>query len=70
MLARVAPAPVVTLSRAVALATVLGPRAGLALLGTLDIDDHMARTHRLERAGDPAAAGESYLQRTRKLPIG
>ena len=36
VLARVAPGPVVTLSHAVALAMVNGPKAGLALLGTLD----------------------------------
>ncbi len=60
----------VTLSRAVALAMVHGPIAGLALLGTLDTDDRMAHTHRLEavrahlleRAGDTAAARESYLR--------
>jgi len=70
VLATVAPGPVVTLSRAVALAMVHGPIAGLALLGTLDTDDRMAHTHRLEavrahlleRAGDTAAARESYLQ--------
>jgi predicted RNA polymerase sigma factor len=61
---------VVTLGRAVALAMVRGPRAGLALLGTLDVDERMAHTHRLEavrahllqRAGDTAAARESYLR--------
>jgi predicted RNA polymerase sigma factor len=39
---------VVTLSRAVALAMVHGPRAGLALLGTLDADARRTHTHRLE----------------------
>ncbi len=70
VLATVAPGPVVTLSRAVALAMVHGPKAGLALLGTLDADGRMAHTHRLEavrahlleRAGDTAAAHESYLR--------
>ena len=65
-----APGPVVTLSRAVALAMVHGPRAGLALLGTLDVDARMAHTHRLEavrahlleQAGDAAAARQSYLR--------
>jgi predicted RNA polymerase sigma factor len=38
----------VTLSRAVALAMVHGPKAGLALLGALDANDRMAHTHRLE----------------------
>jgi len=72
-LERVSPGPVVTLNRAVALAMVNGPRAGLALLGTLDTDDHMARTHRLdavrghlfELAGDTAAARHSYLRAAR-----
>jgi predicted RNA polymerase sigma factor len=70
VLATVAPGPVVTLSRAVAFAHVHGPRAGLALLGTLDTDERMAHTHRLEavrahlleQAGDAAAARDSYLR--------
>jgi predicted RNA polymerase sigma factor len=70
VLAQVAPGPMVTLSRAVALAMVHGPKAGLALLGTLDADDQMTRTHRLdavrahllEQSGDPAAARECYLR--------
>jgi predicted RNA polymerase sigma factor len=74
VLTQVAPGPVVTLSRAVALAMVHGPVAGLALLGTLDADDRMAHTHRLEavrahlleQAGDPQAARESYLRAAKK----
>jgi RNA polymerase sigma factor (sigma-70 family) len=70
VLATVAPGPVVTLSRAVAVASVHGPTAGLALLGTLDADQRMAHNHRLEavrahlleQAGDSAAARESYLR--------
>src|SRR5438034_1269695 len=70
VLTTVAPGPVVTLSRAVALAHVHGPRAALALLGTLDTDDRMAHSHRLEavrahlleQAGDTAAARHSYLR--------
>ena len=70
VLAQVAPGPVVTLSRAVALAMVHGPKAGLALLGTLEAEDQMAHTHRLEavrahlleQAGESAAARESYLR--------
>ena len=66
VLISVAPGPVVTLSRAVAVANVHGPTAGLALLGTLDADQRMAHNHRLEavrahlleRAGDVAAARE------------
>jgi predicted RNA polymerase sigma factor len=70
VLATVAPGPVVTLSRAVAVAMVHGPMAGLALLGTLDTDERMAHCHRLEavrahlleQAGDTTAARESYLR--------
>jgi predicted RNA polymerase sigma factor len=73
VLATVAPGPVVTLSRAVAVAHVHGPRAGLALLGTLDADDRMAHTHRLEavrahlleQAGDTIAARSCYLRAAR-----
>jgi predicted RNA polymerase sigma factor len=50
-----------------------GPRAGLALLGTLDTDDRMTHTHRLdavrahllEDAGDTAAARDCYLRAAR-----
>ena len=73
VLEEVSPGPVVTLNRAVAVAMVHGPRAGLALLGTLDSDERMAHTHRveavrghlLEMAGEPAAARESYLKAAR-----
>ena len=73
VLEQVSPGPVVTLNRAVALAMVNGPRAGLALLGTLDSDDRMAHTHRLEAvrghllelAGDPVAAREAYQRAAR-----
>jgi RNA polymerase sigma factor (sigma-70 family) len=69
----VSPGPVVTLNRAVAVAMVDGPRAGLALLGTLDGDERMAHTHRLEAvrahllelAGDSVAARESYQRAAR-----
>jgi predicted RNA polymerase sigma factor len=70
VLERVSPGPVVTLNRAVAVAMVNGPRAGLAVLGTLDSDERMAHTHRLEAvrghllelAGDAVGARESYLR--------
>src|SRR5262249_8767118 len=70
VLATIAPGPVVTISRAVALAMVHGPTAGLALLGTLDTDERMASTHRLEavrahlleQAGDADSARQSYLR--------
>jgi predicted RNA polymerase sigma factor len=79
VLAQVAPGPVVTLSRAVAVAMVHGPTAGLALLGTLDTHERMAHTHRLEavrahlleQSGHPEAARESYqraAQITASLP--
>lgn len=70
VLERVAPGPVVTLSRAVAVAKVHGPRAGLALLGTLDDDERISRSHRLdavrahllELAGDFPSARACYLR--------
>ncbi len=73
VLEQVSPGPVVTLNRAVAVAMVDGPRAGLAVLGTLDADDRMAHTHRLEAvrghllelAGEPGAARESYRRAAR-----
>jgi RNA polymerase sigma factor (sigma-70 family) len=63
-----APNPMVTLNRVVALSMVEGPRAGLLVLAELERDDRMARHHRLhavrahlhERAGDAAAARASY----------
>ena len=69
----VASGPVVTLNRAVALAEVDGPRAGLALLGTLDADAAAALGHRLEsvranlleRSGERDAAREAYLRAAR-----
>jgi RNA polymerase sigma factor (sigma-70 family) len=68
VLERISPGPVVTLNRAVAVAMVNGPLAGLAVLGTLDGDDRMAHNHRLEavrahlleRAGDLTGARDSY----------
>jgi RNA polymerase sigma factor (sigma-70 family) len=68
ILERIAPNPMVTLNRAIALAETEGPEAGLALLSTLDGDERMARHHRLpsvrahllEKAGDTAGAYEHY----------
>nr|MDT0661966.1 DUF6596 domain-containing protein [Micromonospora sp. DSM 115978] len=73
VLTQIAPGPAVTLSRAVALAMVHGPTAGLAALGTLRGDDRLTHSHRLgavrahllERAGDHHAAYESYLRAAR-----
>lgn len=64
----IAPGPMVTLNRAVAVAMVQGPEAGLAMLEPLDADPRMARHHRLasvrahllERAGDHAGALAAY----------
>jgi RNA polymerase sigma factor (sigma-70 family) len=72
-LEHVAPSPVVTLSRAVAVAMVHGPLAGLAVLGTLAEDDWAARSHRvsavrahlLELAGEHQRAREDYLRAAR-----
>jgi RNA polymerase sigma factor (sigma-70 family) len=79
VLERVSPGPVVTLNRAVAVAMVHGPRAGLAILGTLEDDDRMTHTHRLdavrghllELAGDVDAARDAYrraAKRTASVP--
>ena len=73
VLERISPGPVVTLNRAVAVAMVNGPRAGLAVLGTLDRDDRMTHNHRLEavrahlleRAGDLDAARDAYRKAAR-----
>jgi predicted RNA polymerase sigma factor len=69
----------VTVNRAVAVAMVRGPRAGLELLDTLDADDRLAGHHRLEAvrahlqemAGDHGAARSGYraaARRTTSLP--
>jgi RNA polymerase sigma factor (sigma-70 family) len=79
LLERVAPNPMVTLNRAVAVAMVRGPQAGLELLEPLDADERLAghhrlaavRAHLLEMAGDNNAARASYrlaAQRTTSLP--
>ena len=65
---RVAPNPMATLNRAVALAMVHGPHSGLDLLATLDDEERLAghhrltsvRAHLLELAGDTAAAREAF----------
>jgi RNA polymerase sigma factor (sigma-70 family) len=68
LLERVSPNPLVTLNRAVALAMVHGPDAGLELLSELERDPRIAKHHRLhavrahlhELSGDDAAAADSY----------
>ncbi|MFF4414194.1 RNA polymerase sigma factor [Streptosporangium sp. NPDC001559] len=79
LLSRLSPGPVVTLNHAVAVAMVRGPRAGLALLETLDSDGRLSghhrldavRAHLLEMAGERDAARERYrtaARRTTSLP--
>ncbi|WP_327431636.1 RNA polymerase sigma factor [Streptomyces sp. NBC_01236] len=72
VLVRLVPGPVERLNRAVAVAMVHGPRAGLAELGLLE-DEQAAghrldavRGHLLERAGDTAAAQAAYESAARK----
>ena len=66
LLAQVSPGPLVSLGKAVAVAMVRGPAAGLA--ATDQLADELARHHRfhavrghlLEMSGDPAAAAAAY----------
>jgi RNA polymerase sigma factor (sigma-70 family) len=68
ILERIAPNPMVTLNRAITLAEIDGPLAGLDLLSALDGDERIAghhrllsvRAHLLEKAGDPAGAYAHY----------
>ncbi len=68
LLARMAPNPMVALNRAVAVAMVQGPEAGLAALADLDGDERLAQHHRLhavrahlhEMVGDLDAARAGY----------
>jgi len=75
LLTRFSDNPMVALNRAVAVAMVRGPRAGLQLLDTLDGDSRLAthhhrldaaRAHLLELAGDHAAARTHYLTAARR----
>jgi RNA polymerase sigma factor (sigma-70 family) len=79
LLEQVGPNPMVTLNHAVAVAMVQGPRAGLEMLDTLDVDGRLAghhrleavRAHLLEMAGDHAQARAVYraaARRTTSLP--
>ncbi|BCJ38531.1 RNA polymerase sigma24 factor [Actinocatenispora thailandica] len=73
ILSRIAPNPMVTLNRAIAVAELDGPAAGLDLLSTLDDDGRMAahhrllsvRAHLLERSGDLAGAYDHYRRAAR-----
>jgi RNA polymerase sigma factor (sigma-70 family) len=75
----IAPNPMATLNRAVAVAMVRGPEAGLELLATLDTDERIAGHHRrlavqahlLEMSGDREGARAGYraaARRTTSLP--
>ncbi|GAA4585625.1 sigma factor-like helix-turn-helix DNA-binding protein [Planotetraspora phitsanulokensis] len=74
LLEQMAPNPMVTLNRAVALAKVRGPAAGLHLLAQLESDHRMARHHRLlatrahllELAGERSAAAATYREAARR----
>jgi predicted RNA polymerase sigma factor len=74
LLDRIAPNPMATLNRALAVAMVQGPEAGLRLLATLDNDKRIATHHRLfamrghlfEMAGDLAAAKEAFETAARR----
>ncbi|MET8909024.1 sigma-70 family RNA polymerase sigma factor [Micromonospora sp. NPDC004551] len=74
MLQRLDDSPVVTLNRAVATAMVHGPRAGLALLETLDAEPRMTGNHRLaavrahllHQAGEHGAAAAHYRAAARQ----
>jgi RNA polymerase sigma-70 factor, ECF subfamily len=66
LLERLAPSPIVSLNRAVAVAMVEGPQSGLALIDALagDLDGyhlfHAARADLLRRIGSSAEAAKSY----------
>ncbi len=74
LLSVLAPNPMVTLNRVVAVAMVHGPQAGLELLASLDTDPQLAghhridavRAHLLDMAGDRGAARAAYLMAARK----
>jgi RNA polymerase sigma factor (sigma-70 family) len=74
LLGVLAPNPMVTLNRVVALAMVHGARAGLELLASLDTDPQLAghhrvdavRAHLLDMAGDACAARAAYREAARK----
>ncbi|MFE3431178.1 RNA polymerase sigma factor [Streptomyces sp. NPDC059171] len=74
LLEDLAPNPIVTLNRAVAVAMVHGPTAGLGLLATLDSDRRTAHHHRLltarahllEQLGDHDAAAHAYREAARR----
>ncbi len=74
VLQRIAPGPMVALNRAVALAMVEGPEAGLDALDALSVDDRVNASHRLESVrahllemnGDTEAARNAYVDAARR----
>ena len=74
LLMQVAPNPATALNRAVAVAEVHGPAAGLSELAALESDHRMsghhrlfaARAHMLEQAGDTAGAAAAYREASRR----
>ncbi|MET9427340.1 DUF6596 domain-containing protein [Streptomyces sp. NPDC003036] len=78
LLERFGPNPVVTLNRAVAVAMVHGPAAGLDLLAELEADGRLARHHRLyatrahllELLGDQESAAAAYREAARRTTSG
>ncbi|HEV2783766.1 MAG TPA: DUF6596 domain-containing protein [Actinophytocola sp.] len=79
LLASIAPGPMVTLNRIVALAMVRGPEAGLAALAEAEAEPalaghhrlHAVRAHLLDLAGDRQAARDQYelaARRTLSVP--
>lgn len=74
LLETVAPNPMTSLNKAVALAEVHGPSAGLAILDTLGDDPRLAHHHRLfaarafllERASESDAAATAYREAARR----
>jgi RNA polymerase sigma factor (sigma-70 family) len=73
LLERLQPNPIVTLNRAVAVAMVSGPEAGLELLATIEGDSRLVDHHRFEAvrghmlslAGDHAGASASFQRAAR-----
>jgi RNA polymerase sigma-70 factor, ECF subfamily len=63
-LARQTGSPIVEMNRAIAVAEIDGPEAGLAILDRLDLDHyryfHSTRADLLRRAGRPSAAHQAY----------
>jgi RNA polymerase sigma factor (sigma-70 family) len=74
LLDRIAPNPMATVNRALAVAMVRGPDAGLGLLASLDGDERVARHHRLfamrghllEMDGSVAAARAAFEEAARR----